>query len=77
MGLIYEGYCSDMTRCLEIDKREKIKEKKDGFEIIYSLLQKVTQEIVAWAKPGMRVAELDQKAREMLGDYEKYFTHSL
>lgn len=67
-----------MTRCLEIDKREKIKEKKDGlFDEIYSLLQNVTQEIISWAKPGMRVAELDKKARVMLGEYEPYFTHSL
>jgi Xaa-Pro aminopeptidase len=34
-------------------------------------------EIISWAKPGMKVAELDQKAREMLGEYEPYFTHSL
>lgn len=25
----------------------------------------------------MKVADLDKKAREMLGDYETYFTHSL
>lgn len=25
----------------------------------------------------MRVAELDKKAREMLGEYQQYFTHSL
>lgn len=67
-----------MTRCLEIDKREKIKEKRDGlFDEIYSLLQNVTHEIISWAIPGMKVAELDKKAREMLGEYESYFTHSL
>lgn len=47
------------------------------FHEIYSLLQTVTHEIIAWAKPGMRVAELDAKAREMLGVYAPYFTHSL
>jgi len=66
-----------MTRCLQI-KNEEIKNKKDGsFEEIYSLLQKVTNQIISWAKPGMEVAELDKKARKMLGKYEKYFTHSL
>ncbi len=51
--------------------------KNDGFQTIYTLLQKITQEIISWAKPGMKVADLDIKAREMLGNYEKYFTHSL
>ncbi|MBP6921296.1 M24 family metallopeptidase [Candidatus Gracilibacteria bacterium] len=69
MGLIHEGYCSDMTRCMQM--------KNDGFQTIYTLLQKITQEIISWAKPGMKVADLDIKAREMLGNYEKYFTHSL
>ena len=48
-----------------------------SFDEIYSLLQKITAEIISWAKPGMRVADLDKKAREMMGDYEPYFTHSL
>lgn len=71
MWLIYDGYCSDMTRCLEIDKRDGL------FDEIYSLLQNVTREIISWARPGMKVAELDKKAREMLGEYEPYFMHSL
>lgn len=37
----------------------------------------VTQEIIQWAKPGMKISELDTKARQLLGEYEKYFTHSL
>jgi len=41
------------------------------------LVTQVTREIIAWAKPGMKVADLDKKARKMLGEYEKYFTHSL
>ena len=52
-------------------------QNEDGGLCIYSLLQTVTAEIIAWAKPGMRVSDLDKKAREMLGTYEPYFTHSL
>ena len=37
----------------------------------------VTKHIIGWAQPGMRMSELDKKAREMLGEYEPYFTHSL
>lgn len=49
----------------------------EEFETMYTLLQHVTREIISWAKPGMKVAELDTKAREMLGDSAQYFTHSL
>jgi Xaa-Pro aminopeptidase len=44
---------------------------------IGELVTGVTDEIITWAKPGMKVVELDRKARELLGEHEKYFTHSL
>ncbi len=44
---------------------------------LYQLLQDITSHIIAWAKPGMHVSDLDAKAREMLGEYSQYFTHSL
>ncbi|MFA6080133.1 MAG: M24 family metallopeptidase [Candidatus Gracilibacteria bacterium] len=44
---------------------------------LYLLLQKVTNHIIAWAKPGMKMCELDAEARRMLGKYSEYFTHSL
>lgn len=108
MWLIYDGYCSDMTRThifsgtfdskstqncwkqinllsssatdIQVSWRSDsicsqtlVSERQE----IIQLLKHVTHEIISWAKPGMRVAELDQKAREMLGEYEQYFTHSL
>lgn len=77
MGLMWQWYCSDMTRCTQIQSI-KYKVQKDGFfDEIYDLLQHVTNTLISWAKPGMKVADLDTKAREMLGEYEKYFTHSL
>jgi len=120
MGLIWKGYCSDMTRCTIIkNKAERINNKegnsdvtsaeagvyqgisgmdlaylptgqvfrqavshlrgndeKDFYEI-YTLLQNVTHSIISWAKPGMKVSDLDKKARKMLWDFEPYFTHSL
>jgi len=85
MGLVYRWYCSDMTRCLQLEKKEKRKEKKDGaikswdsFEEIYSLLQSIVETLVPMAKPGVKVSDLDKKAREMLGDdLIPYFLHSL
>lgn len=44
---------------------------------LYQLLQDVTNHIIAWAKPGMKMCELDTEARRMLGEYSQYFTHSL
>jgi Xaa-Pro aminopeptidase len=71
MWLIYQGYCSDMTRMVY---QSGIPEESRK---IGELVTHVTHEIIAWAKPGMKVAELDKKARKMLGKYAKYFTHSL
>ncbi len=52
-------------------------EISDEARKIGELVTHVTHEIIQWAKPGMNLADIDKKAREMLGDYEKYFTHSL
>jgi len=40
-------------------------DEKDFYEI-YTLLQNVTHSIISWAKPGMKVSDLDKKARKML-----------
>lgn len=77
MGLIYEGYCSDMTRCLPMKNSKGKMQNGGSFNEIYDLLQNVTRLIIDWAQPGMKVADLDTKARKMLGEYEPYFTHSL
>lgn len=45
--------------------------------IIGELVTDVTREIIRWAKPGMKIADIDKKSRTMLGKYETYFTHSL
>lgn len=71
MGLVYEGYCSDMTRIIY---QEHI---PDEARKIGELVTEVTWKVIAWAKTGMKVSELDIKARELLGEYESYFTHSL
>lgn len=71
MGLIWKGYCSDMTRMVYQDGMP------DEARKIGELVTHVTHEIIQWAKPGMKVSELDKKARKMLGKYDKYFTHSL
>lgn len=71
MWLIYQGYCSDMTRMVYQEGMP------DEARKIGELVTSVTNEIIKWARPGMRVADLDKKARELLGEYDPYFTHSL
>lgn len=44
---------------------------------IAELVIQVTHEIIRQVQPGIKVADLDKKARKMLGKYAKYFTHSL
>lgn len=106
--LVYQGYCSDMTRSHIFSGTFDSKSTQNCWKQINSLsstagdvqiswrsdsicsqaldsekqeliqlLQTATSFIINWAKPGMNIADIDKKAREMLGEYEKYFTHSL
>jgi len=77
MGLVYRWYCSDMTRCFQLEKRDGVRNNCNNFQEIYSLLQSIVETLVPLAKPGLKVADLDKKAREMLWKYAEYFTHSL
>lgn len=108
MGLIWKGYCSDMTRTHLFSGTFDSKSTQNCWKQINSLsstarnlqtswrsdsicsqtldseiqeiiqlLQDVTNSVISYAKPGMKVSELDKKARKMLGKYEPYFTHSL
>lgn len=84
MGGIYQGYCSDMTRCLRLEDKVQEQEEEQGWNSkkmnnggIYTLLQNIVDTIIPLAKPGMKVADLDKKTREMLWEYESYFIHSL
>lgn len=59
----YRGYISDTTRM--INSRFEVK------------LNKVMDELYPNIKPGIKAMKLELFARKALGDYEKYFTHSL
>ncbi len=71
MGLVWKGSCSDMTRMVYQD------DIPDEARKIGELVTHVTQEIIQWTKPSMKVTDIDKKARKMLWKYEKYFIHSL
>lgn len=71
MGVKYNGYCSDITRTVYAGKPSK-KEIE-----IYNLVLKSQEEAIKKLKPGVKASEIDIMARKILGEYEKYFIHSL
>lgn len=70
-GCVYDGYCSDMTRVV-FTTVPSVEQKR-----YYDLLKYVTHECMKYGKIGMKYRDLHAKARELLGEYDKYFTHNL
>lgn len=73
LGVIYEGYCSDITRTIafgDIDK-ENI--------LVYETVRKAQEASVLASKPGITCSELDLTARRVIAEagYGEYFTHRL
>lgn len=69
-GVVYRGYNSDMTRTIYLGRpsTEEIK--------LYSLVLQTQQDIISHIKPGIKTEDIDKKARQLLGDYSKYFIHN-
>lgn len=73
LGAKLEGYCSDMTRTLFIEKPdEKIQE-------IYKIVRRAQLHTIRNMKAGMRAKTADALAREVItqAGYGDYFGHSL
>jgi len=73
LGVIYEGYASDVTRTIAFGE---INQKKED---IYQIVLKANKKAQAAVKPGIRAGELDNIARRVIEDagYGKYFNHRL
>lgn len=73
LGVIYEGYASDVTRTVAFG------EVKSEHEKIYQVVLEANQTAQAAVKPGMRAGELDQIARKIIegAGYGPYFNHRL
>lgn len=73
LGVIYEGYCSDITRTVAFGQpgEEQIK--------IYNTVRAANENAIAAVKPGVRAMDLDKIARDTIADagYGEYFTHRL
>lgn len=71
MGVIYNGYRSDMTRMVYIGKPSKQELR------LYNFLKKVQQKDIANAKPGRTTKELALFNKRLLGRYSKHQYHGL
>lgn len=73
LGVIYEGYCSDITRTVafgEISEEQRL---------IYETVKKSNEESIHAVKPGVRCMDLDKISRDIIeqAGYGKYYTHRL
>ncbi len=70
-GIIYENYCSDITRTFILEERGEI---VDAFNAV-SEAKKEACKVIG---DGTRVAEVDKVVRDVLREYgyEKFFLHS-
>jgi Xaa-Pro aminopeptidase len=71
LGVMLNGYASDMTRITFFGKVSK------RIEELYRTVREAHQAALNICKAGLPVAELDQAARRAMGKEEKYFLHSL
>ncbi|WP_026624517.1 M24 family metallopeptidase [Eggerthia catenaformis] len=73
MGCIYKGYCSDMTRTFFY------KEVSDKQREVYELVLKAQTAAEAAVRPGVKLKDIDQIARDIIteGGYGAEFNHRL
>jgi Xaa-Pro aminopeptidase len=73
MGVIYRGYCSDMTRVLFTKKPTSEQAH------IYELVREAQEAGIRGLRPGMTGKKADSLSRTVIkkAGYEKYFGHSL
>ena len=73
MGLILDGYCSDMTRNLVVGKPSK------RYRKLHRLVRQAQLAGAAAVRAGVRGCDADKAARDVIADagYGDYFGHSL
>ena len=73
LGVIYEGYCSDITRTVAFG------EPSEAQKEIYNAVRQANEKAIAAVKPGVRAMDLDIIARDTITNagFGEYFTHRL
>lgn len=74
VGCKYHEYCSDMTRTFFYKGTPNEEQKR-----VYDLVRKANEDAEAYVKPGVRLCDVDAKARDVIteGGYGPDFTHRL
>ena len=70
-GATYKGYASDITRTVAVGAAT------EEMRNVYGAVLKAQESVLPKIKTGASGVELDAFARKVLGEYEKYFAHSL
>ena len=90
-GVVYQGYMSDMTRTIYVSNRTKNTERPTGYRIknldqkiptpeerqLYNLVLRAQLDSMHYIKPGRYCKDAHRVAAATLGEYKKYFIHSL
>lgn len=73
MGLVLDGYCSDMTRNFVVGTAD------ETYTRIHRIVRKAQLAGIAAVKPGSQMREVDRAARKIIADsgHGKYFGHAL
>ncbi len=73
IGCKKDMYCSDMTRTFFFDSVTETHRK------VYELVREANETAIAGIKPGLRLCDIDQLARDVItkAGYGEYFTHRL
>ncbi len=71
IGVILNGYASDMTRMVFFGKVSK------RIEEIYQIVKRAHSAALQECKEGAKVSTLDKVARKAMGKEEKHFVHAL
>ena len=73
MGVIVDGYCSDMTRTAFFGT------PTPRFKEIHDIVLEANRAVVDAVKPGLRCCDIDRIARDVIGryGYGEYFDHGL
>ena len=73
LGVVYEHYCSDMTRTV------KFGNPSQEAENIYNVVLKAEQSAIEAIKPGVTIKNIDKIARDIISNagYGEYFPHRL
>lgn len=71
VGARLEGYCSDMTRTVFLEN------PSTDFKKIYAAVRQAQMSALENVRPGVESNHPDAVARQVMGEFEEYFIHSL